>query len=331
VGIIGAASIAYWHGRGCKELDCVDLWVVCDVSRKALDRFAETFEVSRCYPGLEEMLEAEHLDIALICNWGVDHAGTEIRIAESHKVGAIFCEKPSTMNAAEAEQLVASAREHGGFIVEAFKFRHHPMHLKAKAMVDVGAIGEPLTIRSMLIVGGRSGGPEMRRPENNWRFDKVKGGGCLNDLGCYPIHHAHWIYDGEPVRAFAHAQPGTEVDDGAYVMLVFPGDRVAQVSVGFAWPAQYIEIGGTSGMLRIERAWNKNDEAVTLEHHSRDGVRRIEFEPVLQYTHQMQHLCDCLATGRPHRVSPENSIRQMRVLDAAAESMATGRASELSR
>jgi hypothetical protein len=40
----------------------------------------------------------------------------------------------------------------------------------------------------------------------------------------------------------------------------------------------------------------------------------------------LEHLCSCLASGQPHRISPENSIAQMRVLDAVAESMRTGEA-----
>jgi predicted dehydrogenase len=42
--------------------------------------------------------------------------------------------------------------------------------------------------------------------------------------------------------------------------------------------------------------------------------------------HQLRHLCDCLATGQPHRIPPEDSLNQMRVIDALFESLATGKA-----
>lgn len=322
VGIIGAGGIARAHGRVCQELDCLDLVAICDVSQEALDRYGEAFGVSRRYLDLGGMLAAEELDIAIICNWGVDHAATGIQIAESHKVRAILCEKPFTMNAVEAERLVASAQEQGVFIAEAFKFRHHPMHLKAKELVESGAIGDVISIRSALIVT-IAGGSGARTPESNWRYNKAKGGGSVNDLGCYPIHYARWILGAEPVRIYAHAQPGIEVDDGAYLLLVFPGDCVAQISVGFnAWPSEYVEITGSEGSLRIDKPWNNNDLPTTIEYQSPRGTEWIEFKATFQYTHQLRHLCHCLDTGQPHRISPEDSICQMRVLDAVQEAMA---------
>jgi predicted dehydrogenase len=68
---------------------------------------------------------------------------------------------------------------------------------------------------------------------------------------------------------------------------------------------------------------------VTLEHHTADGVETIRFAPLHQITNQLRHLCDCLGTGQPHRIPPENSIAQMRVIDAVFESIATGQAVEM--
>ena len=50
---------------------------------------------------------------------------------------------------------------------------------------------------------------------------------------------------------------------------------------------------------------------------------------MFQFTDQLRHLAECLATGRPLRVPPENSIAQMRVIDAVFESIRTGEAVRL--
>ncbi|MBM3561041.1 MAG: hypothetical protein FJX53_14430 [Alphaproteobacteria bacterium] len=39
---------------------------------------------------------------------------------------------------------------------------------------------------------------------------------------------------------------------------------------------------------------------------------------------QLRHLCACLAHGTPHRIAPEDSIGNMRVLDAVRASMRSG-------
>ena len=59
------------------------------------------------------------------------------------------------------------------------------------------------------------------------------------------------------------------------------------------------------------------------------GTELINFEPIHQFTNQLAHLCDCLETGQPHRIPPENSINQMRTIDAIFESAATGKAVEM--
>ena len=330
VGIVGTGGIARAHGKACQALECARLAAICDISEGSLNRYGDQFGVTHRYLDLGDMLDSEELDITIICNWGAYHAETGIQIANSRKVRAILCEKPFTSTAAEAEQMVAAAQENGVLIAEAFKFRHHPMHLKAKALIESGVIGEVMTVRSTFCTGGGGGGPENRKPENNWRFNKAKGGGSIYDLGCYCLHHARFIFGAEPIRVFAARQPGIEVDDAAYLLLVFPDDRTAQISVGFnAAGGQYAEICGTAGMLRLDRAWNNEDQPVTIECRAKDRNEDISFAPTFQFALQLQHLCDCLTTGRPHRISPENSVNQMRVIDAVFESMATGRAVDL--
>ncbi len=329
VGLIGAGGIARAHAGACAALDNVELAAICDVSPEALARFGEEFGVAGRYRDLDAMLAEAGLDIAIISNWGVHHAATGIRLAQSRRVKAILCEKPFTSTAAEAVAMVAAARANGVLLAEAFKFRHHPMHLQAQALIGAGAIGQLMSLRSTFCTGGSGSGPETRRPENNWRFNKAQGGGSIYDLACYCIHHARFMFGAEPLRVFAARQPGIEVDDGADVLLEFSGGRSAHISVSFGtWDSQYAEIGGTRGQLRIDKAWNNENMPVSLAHWSpehRNEPQVTAYPATNQFALQLQHLCDCLTTGAPHRIPPEDSIAQMRVIDAIFESMATGR------
>jgi predicted dehydrogenase len=242
-------------------------------------------------------------------------------------VRAILCEKPFTSTAAEAERLVAAARAGGVLLAEAFKFRHHPAHLELKARVDLGVIGDLVALRSTFC---QSGDPAGRRPERNWRWDRARGGGSIYDLACYGIHHARYVFGAEPLRVFASAQIEGTVDIAAALQLVFPGARTAHLSVGHnLWRAHYAEVCGTQGMLRLDNPWNNEDRPVALVQHTAAGVATTEFAPVFQFAEQLQHLVECLTTGRPHRIPPENSIAQMRVIDAAFESVRTGQAVDL--
>ena len=138
------------------------------------------------------------------------------------------------------------------------------------------------------------------------------------------------MFGEEPERVFAAQQLGLETDDAASIALVFSGGRTAQIAVGFnAFSSQYAEISGHRGMLRLDRVWNNENRAVTIEHCTPSGVEVVEFPPCFQFALQLQHLCECLAGGGEHRIAPEHSVAQMRVLDAVKESMETGRVVEL--
>ena len=322
VALVGTGGISRGHATACVNLERAELTAVCDVSPQAVGRFTQQFDVPNAYASLDELLEAGTYDIAVICVWGALHAEVGIRLAASGRVRAILCEKPFTQNAAEAEAMVAACSEHGVLVAEAFKFRHHPMHLRAEEIVRQGGIGNVLNVRSTFCTNVAF---ERRRPEDNWRWNRSKGGGAIYDLACYNVHQARHIFGEEPEAVFAAQTEGVEVDDAVYTTLIFSGGRAAQLTVGFdSWASQYVEISGDAGLLRIDKAWNNENQEVALEYHSANGVETIPFPPTHQFTHQLAHLCDCLDSGQPHRISPENSIAQMRVLDAIAESMRTG-------
>lgn len=329
VGLVGTGGIARAHGRACQQIAAAELVAVCDMSAAQLVRYGEEFGVEARYTDLDAMLREAELDIVIICTWGAFHAETGIRLCNSGRVKAVLCEKPFTQDAAQAAAFAAAGRKNRVLVAEAFKFRHHPMHLRAKALIDAGAIGDLVGVRSTFCTS--SGGPLTERtPEANWRFNRAKGGGSIYDLACYNIHHARFAFGAEPEQVFAAQQRGLETDDAASITLVFSGGRTAQIAVGFnAFSSQYAEISGHRGMLRLDQAWNNENRAVTIEHRTPSGVEVVEFPPCFQFALQLQHLCDCLAGGGEHRIAPEHSVAQMRVLDAVKESMETGRVVEL--
>ena len=329
VGIVGTGGIARAHGNACQQIEEAELVAIYDVSQEQLAKYGEEFGVAARYTDLDEMLAKEELDIVSICTWGCFHAEVGIQVCNSAKVKAVLCEKPFTQTAAEAEAFVAAGKANGILVAEAFKFRHHPMHLKAQEMIKAGAIGELLNVRSTFCTN--SGRPlSMRTPESNWRFNKAQGGGSIYDLACYNIHHARFVFGAEPKRVFAAQELGIETDDAASIMLAFSGGRTAQISVGFnSFNSQYAEISGPDGILRLDSVWNNENRAVAIEHRTKDGVEVIEFEPCFQFALQLQHMCACLRDGTEYRISGAHSIGQMRVLDAVKLSMEGGVAVEL--
>jgi len=325
MGIVGVGGIAHCHGRAAREAPEAELAAICDVSDESLARFGEVFGVSHRYTDLERMLRDEDIDILVVSTWGNSHAEIGIRAAETGRLRAILCEKPISSTAAECEAMMAAARENGVLLAEAFKFRHHPCHLRAKELIAAGEIGEVMLIRSTFTANVD---PRYLRPDHNWRFNREKRGGAVYDLGCYCIHHARFIAGSEPylVHARGHYGEISEVPEAVAVQLEFPGEISAQCAFSFRYyGSQGYEVYGTEGYMRMDMAWNNEDHPVALEIRKNDGEERtIRFAPVYQFTDQLRHLCECLETGRPHRIPPENSLGNMRVIDAVHASIDSG-------
>jgi len=330
VAIVGAGGIARRHARACRDVPSVDLVAVCDLRPEATERLAEEFGVPRRYADLKALLVEESLDLAIVATWGDSHAAVTTTLARSGKVRGILCEKPFSLTAAEAETMQREAEAHGVLLAEAFKFRHHPAHLKAEALIAAGCIGDVSHVRSLFTTCAPA---EKRDPALNWRFNWQRGGGAVYDLACYCTHHARWVMAADPLRVHAVGRWGESsgVDEFVAATLEFPGGRTAQWWVSFAdVPTQEIEVFGTRGRIRIDRAWNNEDQPTTLELVEGSGpVQRLDFPPVFQFALQLEHMRECLTTGQPHRIPTADSVGQMRTLDAVYQSLRTGSVASL--
>ena len=315
------------HARAAFDSRKAELCSACDVSQEAVDRFVDEFELKRGYLELEQMLRSEDLDIAIVCTWGPHHAGVSNRIAGSGSVRAILCEKPISQTVAESQSMFATAQENGVLLAEALKSLHHPLNLKAKELLDAGAVGRLTAIRGIFT----SARPVERcTPEASWRYNRSKGGGIVYDLGCYVLHHARSLAGADPERVYATASYGDEVEFDVAAVLNLPNDAVAQLT--FSWqqhPSQYLEIVGTEGEIRVDPAFNNENQKTCLHVPTRDGSESFEFQPVDPFVLQLDHICDCLDRGIPHRIASEASIGTMKTIDAIHESIRKGQAVDL--
>ncbi len=328
--IVGTGGIAQAHAQTAASVESVEIVAVCDISAEAAERFAAAHQVDSFYTDVDSLVQAQEIDVAAVCTWGSLHAEISNQLARSGRVRAVLCEKPISQNAAECTEMIAVAEESGVLLAEAFKFRHHPLHLKMKDLVEKGAVGEVRAIRSTFLARTRP--RDQMRPEMGWRYDPARGGGCVYDLGCYNIHHARFITDLEPTTVFARGvrHPVCGIHDQVAILLDFPGGVTAEISAGYRFHySQDVEIHGTEGNLRVERAWNNDNMPTAVEARFDLGPKpgrqeRYEWPEQDDMALQLRHVVDCLEHGVAHRIQPQNSLGQMRVIDAVFESLESG-------
>ena len=112
-----------------------------DLSPEARDRWEREFGVPRMYATAEELLERERPDIVSICIWPpLRPELTELVCA--HGVRGIVAEKPMAVDLAGCDRMIAAAERAGTVLIVRHQRRFRPRFVKARELIDAGAIGE---------------------------------------------------------------------------------------------------------------------------------------------------------------------------------------------
>jgi predicted dehydrogenase len=254
------------------------------------------------------------------------HSEWSRRAAEAGK--AVLCEKPLALDAGEAELLVRDCEAAGRPLMEAFMYRFHPQHRRVREIIDSGVIGDVVEVRAHLSV-------DLMNPPDpaNVRFKPELGGGSLLDMGCYGISICRMIFGETPtaVRAWWHLDPTFAIDVSAAGVLEFSRGRVGLVSCSFVGGGQgFYTVIGRGGTIEVPRAIipGQGDRiAETLIVISdRRGAREIEEIPAVdQYQLMVEAFAQSVIDGDPVPLSNDDTIANMRVIDAFARAARSGK------
>ena len=247
------------------------------------------------------------------------HVPWTIRAAEAGK--HVLCEKPIALNAAEASQLIAVRDRTGVLIQEAFMVRSHPQWLAARDIVRSGRIGD---------VRGYAGffsyfndDPANIRNVFDW------GGGGLMDIGCYLVHTARFVLGSEPIRVcgLMDRDPAMKVDRVTSMLLDFPGVQAIGTCGTQLVAYQRVQIFGTRGRIELPIPFNAPPDRPTrlFVDDGADvdggGIETVEFGVCDQYTIQADLFSRAILNRQPAPYPLEDSIQNMRILDALVRSV----------
>jgi predicted dehydrogenase len=247
------------------------------------------------------------------------HAEWTIRAAEARK--HVLCEKPLALTAAEGERMILACRTAGVWLMEAFMYRFHPQHARARQWIEEGAIGPVRLIRSAFTFYLD---PSQKA---NIRFSKELWGGSLMDVGCYSINSSRWYFGAEPLAVSASAEISREfgVDTTLAALLEFPTGRAQIVSSLEMASQPQLEIVGERGRIELPQAFlpGPGDARIRL---IRGGSAEDTVVPgVDQYRLQVEHFADCVLRGTPPALPPEDAVANTRVIEALRLAAADGR------
>jgi predicted dehydrogenase len=254
-GIIGAGGIARVFSNGLRFSKTGRLAAIASRTPGKADKLADLFDIEKRYTAYEDLLADEEIDAVYISTIHPAHAEGVIMAARAGK--HILVEKPIGMNASETSAMIEAARENDVFLMEGFMYRCHPQIARMVELIQSGAIGDVLMIRSAF------GYHSPFKPDSRAYNNELGGGGIL-DVGCYPASMVRLIAGaaaGEPfldpieVKASGVVGP-TGVDHYTAATLKFRNDIVAEIvtAIGCNVPAETV-VYGSGGILTVPNPW----------------------------------------------------------------------------
>ncbi len=248
-GILAPGRISRQFCQGVQKLPDAEVVAVGSRSQERADTFGTEFNIPARYGTYEALVADPNVDAVYIASPHPQHREHCLLAINASK--AVLCEKPFTVNAKEAEEVIQAARAAGVFLMEAMKTRFFPAMYKVRELLAEGAIGEPRLLQADF--GFRTGfNPEGRL------FAPELAGGALLDVGVYCVSLASMVFGGEPERVTGMATLGeTSVDEQSAMVLGYSGGQLAILSTAIRTSTMNeATIFGTEGWLRLPKsAW----------------------------------------------------------------------------
>lgn len=255
IGIIGTGGIAQAHVDGY-QLAGADIVAVADVNPATLAQRQQQWDVATGYERYEDLLADPSVDAVSICTPNSSHHPITVAAAKAGK--HVLCEKPVSMNLADAQEMIDACAAAGVVFQVGHHMRSWAAATKAKALIDAGAIGT-VTYARLRQAHDWGGAAEVR---GVFGSKAHSGGGTLLDNGCHLMDLARYL--GGDVRD-VYARIATlkftiEVEDTATSSLGFTSGALGQVEVawtGTGWQEAFW-IFGTDGSLECDNRVGAN-------------------------------------------------------------------------
>lgn len=308
-GILGTGWMAGRFVSDLVRLPDAEVVAVGSRTEAAAVRFADRHAIPRAHGSWAGLLADDRVDVVYVATPHSTHHAAVVSCLDAGR--PVLCEKPFTLNAAEAADLVARARSTGLFLMEAMWMRCVPAIRRLVELVRDGAVGEPRLLQADFgLVAPVDPGHRLRDP--------ALGGGALLDLGVYPVTLAHLLLGPpESVTAVATLSP-YGIDETTAMLLGHSGGALATLSCSIVadtpWTAT---VCGSAGRIELGRGFFR-PAVMTL--YPADGEPRLVEVPFEGegFVHEAVEVMRCLRAGLTESplATAADTIAVLRTLDA---------------
>ncbi len=191
-GIIGVGDVTeVKSGPAFYKLDHSELVAVMRRNAEKAADYAQRHGIRKWYSNASELINDPEVDAVYIATPPDSHASYAIEAMNAGK--PVYVEKPMARHYSECLEMLKVSEQTGVPLWVAYYRRTLPAYLKAKELVETGAIGKPLMVNIKLY---KEAAERKQKPEEmHWHvFPEIAGAGHFFDLASHQFDYLDFVF-----------------------------------------------------------------------------------------------------------------------------------------
>ena len=325
-----------------RSIEGVEIVAVYDERQDYAVDYARQFGIARAVRSRNELLDAG-IDGVVVMSHTAAHHDDVIACAKAGK--HVLVDKPIALTVAQATEMVAAADRAGIVFMLAYHVRFLPVYQKAKALIDDGVIGRPLTMKMSIRCPLKyvTDTPTSMTP--GWYIDPaLAGGGGFLDHAVHYTDAMRYLLGTEGARVIGKVAKLTDhkIDLDDYGVCIVTTDKGQLVTIESTWHAadwyspmaspEECLIVGTQGEIHVH-----HQKSPQLEVSGKGIAGRQYFDwmgddrQMIAYRNIVVDFARAIAGGTAPAVDGRDGLKALAIIEAAHKSSAAGREVEIEK
>ena len=316
---VAVVGLGYWGpnlARNFDRLPDAELAYACDLAEENRAKATAQFPRTVVTDDLDEVLADDSVQAVVVATSVPTHFEVGKRVLEAGRHA--FIEKPMTLKASDAEELVELAAKRDRMIMSGHLLEYHPALRTVKDLLDAGELG-----RTYYVYSNRLNLGKVRADEN-----------ALWSLGSHDVYVLNYLTGEDPMEVSAHGecylQPG--VEDVVFGYIRYPSGVVGHMHVSWLDPhkARKVTVVGSEKMAVFDDM--ESDRKVTIYD---KGAYKAQYESYGEYISlrfgdihipripndeplrlECEHFLKCIRDGETPISDGHDGLNVVRVLEA---------------
>ena len=278
-------------------------------------------QIPHCFSSREELCSSAEVDAVFITSPDAMHLDDALLAMQHGK--AVLCEKPLSMNAAEAEAMAKAAKAAGVVFGVAQNFRYNRSVNFLRDQIASGLIGQPQLAQAHFCYAAQNA-------PRKWIADSTLAcGGPIGDVGVHSIDALRYMLNADVSSISTLAATDSlsgDVEAYAAMQLEMNGGIFAHVVADARTPYRtLLEVIGSEGILTSENGFSVDRPVEVVHRKSGQIVSTTEIDNGDGYVLMLDSFANAVRGGEPFAATVDDGVANMRILDAAYKSWRTTR------